>query len=199
MIRVAIIDYGAGNIFSIQQALKRLGVVSVVTQDIAEIQSATHVVFPGVGHAKSAMEQLKNSGLDQLIPKLTQPTLGICLGMQLMCAFSEEGMVEGLGIFPVAVQHLNQLASFAQLSSRNSADFPIPHIGWNDAVMDGKSEAYYFVHSYFVPVCSFTWAISEYPASFSSALRKDNFFGVQFHPEKSGTVGDALFIQFLKQ
>lgn len=214
--KVVIIDYGAGNIFSVQQALKRLGVSAGLSSDEAEIRLATHVVFPGVGHAKSAMEQLQQKGLDKVIPKLTQPVLGICLGMQLMCGWNEEGSLEGLGIFRAQIRSLRNLNSNSQIrhpdSNRDAklrtasineeyrgdnSNYPVPHMGWNDVYLNGKSETFYFVHSYAAEICNDTWGIASYPTPFSAALKKDNFLGVQFHPEKSGLAGERLLKQFL--
>ncbi len=211
--KIAIIDYGAGNLFSIRQAFKRLGYDTVLTADEKEIRSATHVIFPGVGHARSAMDQLRKKGLDLVIPTLEQPVLGICLGMQLMCGWNEEGDLSGLGIFQASVRSLkSQLATpqIYQLVSQGSqtvgfenaipdlcSNYPVPHIGWNDVQLNGKSEVFYFVHSYVADICENTWGIANYPAPFSAALKKDNFFGVQFHPEKSGKAGEKLLTQFL--
>lgn len=185
--KIVIIDYGAGNIFSVQQAFKRLGFNTILSNEEAEIRSATHVIFPGVGHAKKAMEQLQEKGLDKVIPALTQPVLGICLGMQLMCGWNEEGDLNGLGIFQVPVQSIQ-----SQL-----ANYPIPHMGWNDVQFNGESEVFYFVHSYAAEICNDTWGTASYPTPFSAALKKNNFFGVQFHPEKSGLAGEQLLKQFL--
>lgn len=199
--KIAIIDYGAGNLFSIRQAFKRLGYDSILTAKEKEIRSATHVVFPGVGHAKSAMEQLQEKGLDRVIPTLDQPVLGICLGMQLMCGWNEEGNLPGLGIFQTEVRSLEpkcQAANVEKTASDLNAIYPVPHIGWNDVELNGKSEVFYFVHSYAAGICEATWGISNYPVPFSAALKKDNFSGVQFHPEKSGEAGEKLLIQFLK-
>lgn len=209
--KIAVIDYGAGNLFSVQQAFKRLGREVILTSNEQEIRSATHVIFPGVGHAKSAMKQLRGNGLDQVIPTLTQPVLGICLGMQLMCGQNEEGDLSGLSIFqtpilPIKSHFTNsQICQFAKLrtasgdegfSARN-ASYPIPHMGWNDVQLNGKTEAFYFVHSYVAEICENTWGIASYPTPFSAALKKDNFYGVQFHPEKSGKAGENLLTQFL--
>lgn len=211
--KVAVIDYGAGNLFSIRQAFKRLGYDTVLTADEREIRSATHVIFPGVGHARSAMEQLREKGLDLVIPTLEQPVLGICLGMQLMCGWNEEGDLSGLGIFQASVRCLkSQLATpqicqvihrgrqtvgFERTTSDLRSNYPVPHIGWNDVQLNEKPEVFYFVHSYAAEICENTWGIANYPAPFSAALKKDNFFGVQFHPEKSGRAGEKLLTQFL--
>jgi imidazole glycerol-phosphate synthase subunit HisH len=193
---VVIIDYGAGNLFSVQEAFKRLGVEPLVSNDPDQIRAATHVVFPGVGHAQTAMQQLKLTGLDQVIPTLTQPTLGICLGMQLMCTFSEEGMVQGLDIFKVNICKLSKLLVS---SDTKNTQLPIPQMGWNDVRVDKQSEVFYFVHSYFAPLCADTWGIVEYIQPFSASLRRANFWGLQFHPEKSGSAGEQLLIEFLHQ
>jgi imidazole glycerol-phosphate synthase subunit HisH len=182
-----------------------------LSQEETEIRSATHVVFPGVGHAKSAMKQLSEKGLDQVIPTLTQPVLGICLGMQLMCGWNEEGNLDGLGIFQARIQSIeSQFANspIRQFAKRRTtsdgkgfrevnSNYPVPHTGWNDVLMDGKMEAFYFVHSYAAEICDNTSGITEYPEPFSAALKKDNFWGVQFHPEKSGAAGEQLLTQFL--
>ncbi len=190
---VVIIDYGAGNIQSIQFALNRLGYTSVLSSDQAVIKNAEKLIFPGVGHAKSAMRQLKETGLHQLIPELTQPVLGICLGMQLMCKSTEEGPTEGLGIFDVNVKHFK-------------IDQKVPHMGWNliknlktDLFEGLPKETYmYFVHSYYVPSNTESIADSDYGQKFCAALQKENFFGVQFHPEKSGAWGEQILNNFLK-
>jgi len=206
---VVIIDYGAGNIFSVEQVFKRLGVTVRLSSDPEEIKAASHVIFPGVGHAKSAMEQLKATGLDVLIPMLTQPVLGICLGMQLMCGYNEEGELEGLGIFDVEVRDLSQVISeFGNSEIREFGKsritpekngFQVPHMGWNDVQFDNKTEAFYFVHSYAAGVCADTWGITSYPMDFSASLKKGNFWGVQFHPEKSGEAGERLLREFLEE
>jgi glutamine amidotransferase len=191
---IAIIDYNAGNVKSVQFALERLGAEVVLTNDPAQIRAADKVIFPGVGEASSTMANLRASGLDQLIPTLTQPVLGICLGMQLMCAFSEEGNVDCLGIFPLQVRKfpVNQ-------------NLKVPHVGWNNiSELNGplfqqlKNDEYvYFVHSFYVETGAETIAITDYVQPFSAALRKDNFYAVQFHPEKSGTAGAAILNEFL--
>ena len=190
--KVAIIDYGAGNIQSLQFALNRLGVQGVLTADVDQLQTADKVIFPGVGEASSAMQKLNASGLQHLLPTLTQPVLGICLGMQLMCNSTEEGMTQGLGIFNVDVK-------------RFSGKVKVPQMGWNtisnakgplfDAIDD--KEYMYLVHSYFAPSCSNTIAETNYDGAYSTALQKDNFYGVQFHPEKSSKAGSQLLQNFL--
>lgn len=188
MMEVVIIDYGAGNLFSVLQAFKRLGIEPVVSDDPAVIATASHVVFPGVGHAKTAMEQLKSKNLDALIPVLKQPVLGICLGMQLLCEFTEEGNVEGLGVFRSRIELIPD-------------EVIVPHIGWNDVKFSGQTatNAYYFVHSYKATISEDTWGICDYGKPFSAALKRNNFYGVQFHPEKSSEQGAAILTQFLQQ
>lgn len=206
--QVVIIDYGAGNIFSVEQAFKRLGIEPILTADPAVIKNATHVIFPGVGHAEAAMKQLKSSGLDKLIPTLTQPVLGICLGMQLMCKHTEEGNVDGLGIFDVGVKHFSKIlddenpneSAALEALAPDQTEIQIPHMGWNDVYFEDRTKAAcYFVHSYFVPLCELTSSACQYPIFFSAGLQKDNFWGMQFHPEKSGAAGEKLIQQFLKQ
>jgi glutamine amidotransferase len=190
--KIAIIDYSAGNIKSIQFALNRLGFEGILTSNPNEIQSAAKVIFPGVGEASSAMKKLKNSGLNELIPTLKQPVLGICLGMQLMCNHTEEGNTNGLGIFDTnVVQFSNQVK--------------VPHMGWNtiynlqSPLFQGinENEYLYLVHSYYAPLSENTIAMTNYELQYSSALQLNNFYGVQFHPEKSGLVGEKLLQNFL--
>lgn len=191
--KIVIIDYGAGNIKSIQFALKRLGFEAELTNNPETIQQADKVIFPGVGEASSAMEKLKTIGLEKVIPTLKQPVLGICLGMQLMCNYSEEGNTKGLGIFKDEVLKFNQ-------------GVKVPQIGWNQ-VVNLKSDLFnniheneymYLVHSYYAPLCEETIATSFYGLEYSTALHKDNFYGVQFHPEKSSKAGEQLLKNFLK-
>ncbi|WP_293295250.1 imidazole glycerol phosphate synthase subunit HisH [Allomuricauda sp.] len=190
--KIVIIDYGAGNIQSIIFAIKRLGYEAVLSHDAEEIRNADKVIFPGVGEASSAMVKLRATGLDTLIPKLKQPVLGICLGMQLMCNASEEGNTEGLGIFDLDVVKFSNKVK-------------VPQIGWNQ-ISDLKSELFanvpdksyiYLVHSFYAPIGKESIAISEYEVEYSAALQKDNFYGVQFHPEKSSEVGSGILQNFL--
>jgi imidazole glycerol-phosphate synthase subunit HisH len=190
---LVIIDYGAGNIQSIQFALKRLGYQGILSNNIQEIQAADKVIFPGVGEASSAMKKLQESGLDKIIPTLTQPVLGICLGMQLMCNTSEEGNTEGLGIFDVNI-------------IKFSSAVKVPQMGWNN-IYNLKSkllknvpenEYMYLVHSFYAPKCQETIALTNYETEYSSALQKNNFYGVQFHPEKSGKLGEQILKNFLE-
>lgn len=191
--KIVIIDYGAGNIQSIKFAIKRLGFEAILSNNEAEIKAADKVIFPGVGEASSAMRMLRQSKLDLLIPTLKQPVLGICLGMQLMCAKSEEGDTTGLGIFDAPVIKFN-----------NSVK--VPQIGWNQIselssplFRDIKELEYvYLVHSYYVAKCDETIATSEYGVKYSTALKKDNFYGVQFHPEKSSNAGEQILKNFLE-
>jgi len=191
--KIVIINYGAGNIQSIKFALERLGYTGVLSSNAEEIKSADKVIFPGVGEASSAMKKLNSTGLDQVIPQLKQPVLGICLGMQLMCNWSEEGDTEGLGIFDVDVIHFEKTLK-------------VPHIGWNrikelkTALFEkiAEQEFVYLVHSFYAPVCSETIAKCDYGVNYSSALQKDNFYGVQFHPEKSSEAGEKSLENFLK-
>lgn len=191
--KIAIINYGAGNIQSIQFALQRLGYEGVLTNNPTEISEADKVIFPGVGEASSAMKKLTESGLDKLIPTLKQPVLGICLGMQLMCNNSEEGNTKGLGIFDVnVIKFSNQVK--------------VPQMGWNtitnlkSAIFDAvpNEEYMYLVHSFYAPKCKETIATTHYETEYSSALQKNNFYGVQFHPEKSGKMGEQILSNFLK-
>lgn len=191
---IAIIKYNAGNVTSLQNALHRLGAESLVTDDPDEIRSAERVIFPGVGEASTAMKFLKEKKLDQLIPTLVQPVLGICLGQQLMCASIEEGNCVGMNIFDVNVRK-----------------FPpqdlVPHMGWNSlekisgSLFSGISEEdnFYFVHSYYCELSEFTASVCDYILPFSAALQKDNFFATQFHPEKSGSAGAKILENFLKK
>ena len=191
--KIVIINYGAGNIQSIKFAMQRLGYEAVLSDDANEIKKADKIIFPGVGEASSAMKKLKATGLDKLIPTLTQPVLGICLGMQLMCKHCEEGKTEGLGIFDVDVVKFNN-------------DVKVPQIGWNqienlksDLFNQIKEKEYmYLVHSFYVPLNKDVIATTEYGVKYASAMQKDNFYGVQFHPEKSSTAGAQILKNFLE-
>jgi imidazole glycerol-phosphate synthase subunit HisH len=189
---IAIIDYGAGNVFSVQSAFERLGVRTALTADADKLLSADGVIFPGVGHATTAMQQLKAKNLHLLIPEMKKPVFGICLGMQLLCEKTEEGMVEGLGVFDNVV--VEQFA-FAP---------KIPHIGWNNLTESSGSLSeisgdVYFVHSFYAPVNTYTVAKCFYGETFSAALEKDNFLACQFHPEKSGVLGEDILKRFLNK
>ena len=193
--KIAIIDYKAGNIKSVEAALQRLGCETILTKDPQTISAADKVIFPGVGHANAALEALKAAGLDTLIPSLTQPVLGICLGMQMMCRRSEEGDTPCLDIFDAEV-----------VKFRPEHGEKIPHMGWNqisqlksplfEGIPDGSFM--YFVHSYMVPVFEHTAAKCGYAQDFSAAIARDNFYGCQFHPEKSGNIGLKILENFIK-
>jgi glutamine amidotransferase len=192
--KVAIIKYNAGNIRSVDHALLRLGVDGVVTDDFATITSADKVIFPGVGEAGTTMKYLEEHGLDRLLKGLTQPVLGICLGQQLMCSWTEEGNTPCIGIFDQEVRRF----PFGQLK--------VPHMGWNsldrvsgDLFPDELQGTYvYFVHSYYVPVCEDTAAVTNYMVPFSAAMQHNNFYATQFHPEKSGDPGELILSKFLE-
>ena len=193
--KVAVVKYNAGNIRSVDYALKRLGVEAVITADKEILQSADKVIFPGVGEAGTTMNHLKATGLDELIKNLRQPVFGICLGMQLMCRHSEEGEVDCLNIFDVDVKR------FVPQKHEDK----VPHMGWNtigktnSKLFEGftEEEFVYFVHSFYVPVCDFTAAETDYIHPFSAALHKDSFYATQFHPEKSGKTGERVLRNFL--
>ena len=191
--KIVIINYGAGNIQSIKFAIKRLGFDAVLSSDAEEIKNADKVIFPGVGEASSAMKMLLNSGLDSIIPTLKQPVLGICLGMQLMCNSSEEGNTKGLGIFDVDVIKFD-------------TSVKVPQIGWNQ-ISNLKSDLFgsiaedehiYLVHSFYAPLCKETIAECFYGIDYSAALHKGNFYGTQFHPEKSSAIGELILKNFLE-
>lgn len=189
---IVIIKYNAGNTQSVENAVRRLGYDCIVTNDIEEIKKADKVIFPGVGEAATAMQHLQANGLDLTIKGLKQPVLGICLGLQLMCNYTEEGNTNGLGIYDVNVKRFPPLDI-------------VPHMGWN--ILNnckgqlftgiGEEEHFYFVHSYYAEGSSLSVAQCDYILPYSAALQKDNFYAVQFHPEKSGTAGEQLLKNFL--
>lgn len=191
---IAIVKYNAGNIRSVLYALERIGVSAVVTDNHDALRAADKVIFPGVGEASSAMKYLRENGLDLLIPELKQPVLGICLGMQLMCSFSEENNTECLGIFQQKV-----------LKFPEKDGFKIPQIGWNNIynlsspLFDGinENEYVYFVHSFYAEKSEYSIASTNYILEYSSALHKNNFYATQFHPEKSGDAGQKMLRNFL--
>ncbi len=191
--KIVIIDYGAGNVQSVKYALDRLGYDSILTDDYDTIQNADKVIFPGVGEASSAMKALQLKDLDKLIPLLKQPVLGICLGMQLMCKYSEEGNTNGMGIFDLKVK-------------RFPKGLKVPQIGWNQIeklktlLFDNvkEKEYMYLVHSYYVENNKDAIAVSNYGLEYATAIQKDNFYGVQFHPEKSSIAGEMILSNFLK-
>lgn len=192
---VAIIKYNAGNIYSVVNAMKRLGIEPVLTDDAEMLQKADRVLFPGQGQAREAMEYLKAHQLDQVIKNLKQPVLGICVGQQLLCQYSEEGDVDCIGIFDVDVKRFQP----------QKHEDKVPAMGWNE-IYDLKTELYkglshpysYFVHSYYVPLCEETIAKADYILPYSASLHKDNFYTCQFHPEKSGKVGEQILKNFLE-
>ena len=191
---VAIVKYNAGNIYSVVNAMKRLGITPVLTDDAETLQKADRVLFPGQGQAKEAMDYLKAHQLDKVIKNLTQPVLGICVGQQLLCRHSEEGDVDCIGIFDVDVKRFQP----------QKHEDKVPAMGWNE-IYDLKTPLYqglenpyaYFVHSYYVPLCEETIATADYILPYSASLHKDNFYTCQFHPEKSGKVGEQILKNFL--
>lgn len=193
--KIAILNYNAGNIYSVNYAMKRLGIEAVITDNKEELQSADKVIFPGVGEAGTTMNYLRQHRLDELIVNLKQPVMGICLGMQLMCRHSEEGDVDCLNIFDVDVKRFIP----------QKHEDKIPHMGWNSIYnlneqmfpKELENEFVYFVHSFYVPTNDYTAATTDYIQPFSAALQKDNFYACQFHPEKSGKVGEAILKQFI--
>lgn len=191
---VAIVKYNAGNIYSVVNALKRMGIEPLLTDDAEQLQKADRVLFPGQGEARGAMEYLKARRLDEVIRNLSQPVLGICIGQQLLCRHSEEGDTDCIGIFDAEVKRFQPARH----------EDKVPCMGWNwlhdtkSPLMQGiEGEYVYFVHSYYVPVCSETIATADYILPYSAAMHKDNFYTCQFHPEKSGRVGEQIIKNFL--
>lgn len=205
---VAVVKYNAGNIYSVIHALQRLGVEPVLTDDAETLRTADKVIFPGQGEASNAMQYLREHGLDEVIRSLKNPILGICIGQQLMCRHSEEGNVDCLGIFDVDV---------VRFQPQRHED-KVPHMGWNTIEFGQKTkgdkaikqdicplfkgfeggEYVYFVHSYYVPLCTDTSAVTDYIQPYSAAMHRDNFYATQFHPEKSGSVGERILKNFLE-
>lgn len=191
--KIVIINYGAGNIQSIKFAIERLGYQAVLSDSEEEIRSADKVIFPGVGEASSAMSKLRETGLDKVIPTLTQPVLGICLGMQLMCTGSEEGDTIGLDIFNVDVVRFRESVKVPQIQWNTINNLSSPLF---NQVAEGSF--IYMVHSFYAPVVEHTIATTTYGLLYSSALAKNNFYGTQFHPEKSSAVGEQILKNFLE-
>ena len=192
--QVAVVKYNAGNIFSVMNALRRLGMEPLLTDKAEELQAADRIIFPGQGEASTAMAYLRQHGLDQVIRSLQQPVLGICIGQQLLCRHSEEGNVDCLNIFDADVKRF--------VPERH--EDKVPCMGWNSLhhtsspLMQGLEDQYvYFVHSYYVPLCEETIATANYVLPYSAALHKDNFYATQFHPEKSGAAGEQILRNFL--
>jgi glutamine amidotransferase len=192
--KTVVIKYNAGNIQSVSFALERLGIEFLITDDVEEIKGADKVLFPGVGEASTTMQYLREKKLDKVIRELKQPVIGICLGMQLMCKHSEENDTECLGIFDESVKRFIP-----------HGDMKVPHMGWNqlhlrESWLDEKLEGQnaYFVHSYYVPVNQYTSAVTEYINPFSAAMHRDNFYAVQFHPEKSAQAGELVLKSFFR-
>ncbi|MBQ8097264.1 MAG: imidazole glycerol phosphate synthase subunit HisH [Prevotella sp.] len=193
--QVAVVKYNAGNIFSVMNALRRLGVEPCLTDNAERLRKADRIIFPGQGEASGAMHYLREHGLDRVICSLTQPVLGICIGQQLLCRHSEEGDVDCLGIFEADVRRFRP----------QQHEDKVPCMGWN-ALYDTKSplmesiegQYVYFVHSFYVPLCAETIATANYIHPYSAALQKGNFYATQFHPEKSGNVGETIIKNFLE-
>ena len=197
---IAIVKYNAGNIYSVVNALKRLGIDPLLTDNPEELRRADKVLFPGQGEARGAMDYLRKRGLDQVIRQLTQPVLGICIGQQLLCRHSEEGDTDCIGVFDSPVMRFRP---------HSHAD-KVPAMGWNRigqlksklmeglTAADGTDPYVYFVHSYYVPLCEHTIATADYILPYSAALNKDNFYATQFHPEKSGDTGERILENFIK-
>ena len=192
---VAIVKYNAGNIFSVVNALRRLGVEPLLTDDAEALSRADRVLFPGQGEARGAMEYLKARKLDELIRSLQQPVLGICVGQQLLCRHSEEGNTDCIGVFDAEVKRFQP----------KRHEEKVPCMGWNhlydtcSPLMKGLEQQFaYFVHSYYVPLCTETIATADYITPYSAALHKDNFYATQFHPEKSGDAGEQILKNFLE-
>ena len=196
---VAIVKYNAGNVYSVVNALRRMGIEPLLTDDAEKLKKADRVLFPGQGHAAEAMEYLRARRLDEVIRDLKQPVFGICVGQQLLCKHSEEGDVDCIGIFDAEVKRFQP----------ERHEDKVPCMGWNclgvreylvNPLMEGLGEMpyVYFVHSYYVPICKETIAVADYILPYSAAMHKDNFYTCQFHPEKSGKIGERILKNFLE-
>ncbi len=195
MVNLAVIDYGAANLASVMFALERLDAHAILTRDLDVITGASRVLFPGVGAAKSSMDNIQKLELDACIQSLKQPVMGICMGMQLLFQFSEEGDVDMLGLLPQTIKHFDK-----------NTQFSVPHMGWNTIKQEkqcpllkniDEESHFYFVHSYYAPVEKYTVASCDYANNFSAIIQKDNFYGCQFHPEKSGKNGAIILNNFI--
>ena len=203
--KIVIVKYNAGNICSVTFALERLGITAILSDNISEIQSADKVIFPGVGEASTAMHYLQEHKLDKVIISLTQPVLGICLGMQLMCSYSEEGNTTCLGIFNKTIKKFTFLNQHDPTASTEAAHLKIPQMGWNtisnlkSGLFKGisENEYMYFVHSYYAALGENTIATTDYGVTYSAALQKNNFYATQFHPEKSAAIGQKVVQNFI--
>ncbi len=190
--KIVIIDYGAGNVKSVQFALERLGYEAICSNDAKVIESADKVIFPGVGEAQSAMKEIKKFGLEKVIPNLKQPVLGICLGMQLMCRYSEENNTDCLDIFPIDVVKFDDTLKVPQISWNTLTDLKEP------LFRNIEEDAFvYYVHSYYVPENEYTVASTSYGLKYAGAIQKDNFYACQFHPEKSSDIGEQILKNFI--
>jgi glutamine amidotransferase len=201
-LKVAIVKYNAGNIYSVVNALRRIGVEPILTDKAEDLMSADKVLFPGQGEASTTMAYIHEHRLDEIIRNLKQPVLGICIGQQLLCQHSEEGDTECIGVFPVDVKRFQPQRHEEKVPAMGWNEINLTkdqHQGENALLKDIGEEPYvYFVHSYYVPLCDWTIAKASYILPFSAALHKDNFYSTQFHPEKSGKVGEQILKNFLE-
>ena len=196
--KVAIVKYNAGNIYSVVNALNRLNIEPIITDDATELMTADRVLFPGQGEASTTMAYLREHKLDDIIRDLKQPVLGICVGQQLLCKHSEEGDANCIGIFPVDVKRFQPTRHEDKVPAMGWNELTFPH---EDSIFKGLPEHpyVYFVHSYYVPLCEWTIAQADYILPYSAALHKDNFWAMQFHPEKSGSIGERIIKNFIEQ
>lgn len=196
--KVAIVKYNAGNIYSVVNALNRLNIEPIITDDATELMTADRVLFPGQGEASTTMAYLREHKLDDIIRDLKQPVLGICVGQQLLCKHSEEGNADCIGIFPVDVKRFQPTRHEDKVPAMGWNELTFPH---EDSIFKGLPEHpyVYFVHSYYVPLCEWTIAQADYILPYSAALHKDNFWAMQFHPEKSGSIGEQIIKNFIEQ